>query len=199
MMRSSAFETVSSVAMVTTSILAIVDNIVWVWHRRRGDRCGRLCRPIVVRSPGRRTPNIVDVLTDAEPADKAELYNELGITLKYTPMESVAIKAHPCGVNVRIGGGSYLNPTRFHRRRVRYRCVTSLMMCRTTPRTAPVIYLRDYSPATPWLTSIWITRTPRVSACSTFTATEHGAPVDISCVAVKLFVAIVRRQLCTAH
>ena len=50
--------------------------------------------------------DIVDVLTDAEPADKAELYNELGVTLTYNPDGSVAVKAHPRGVHVRVGGGT---------------------------------------------------------------------------------------------
>ena len=39
--------------------------------------------------------DIVDVLTDAEPADKAELYEELGVTLTYNPGGTVAVKAHP--------------------------------------------------------------------------------------------------------
>ena len=50
--------------------------------------------------------DIVDVLTDAEPADKVELYDELGVTLTYNPGGTAAVKAHPCGVNVRVGGGT---------------------------------------------------------------------------------------------
>ena len=50
--------------------------------------------------------DIVDVLTDAEPADKAELYDELGVTLTYNPGGTVAVKAHPRGVNARVGGGT---------------------------------------------------------------------------------------------
>jgi site-specific DNA recombinase len=50
--------------------------------------------------------DIVDVLADAEPADKAELYDELGVTLEYNPDGTVAVKAQPRGVNVRVGGAT---------------------------------------------------------------------------------------------
>ena len=50
--------------------------------------------------------DIVEVLADAEPADKAELYNELGVSLEYHPDGTVAVKAQPRGVKVRVGGGT---------------------------------------------------------------------------------------------
>jgi hypothetical protein len=50
--------------------------------------------------------DIIDVLADAEPADKAELYNELGVTLPTTSNGTVAVKTHPRGVNVRVRGGT---------------------------------------------------------------------------------------------
>jgi site-specific DNA recombinase len=50
--------------------------------------------------------DIVDVLATAEPADKAELYNELGISLRYDPTGSVAVMAEPRGVQVCVGGGT---------------------------------------------------------------------------------------------
>ncbi len=49
---------------------------------------------------------IIDVLSDAEPADKAELYSELGVSLRYDPDGIVTVQAHPRGVQVRVGGGT---------------------------------------------------------------------------------------------
>jgi site-specific DNA recombinase len=51
--------------------------------------------------------DIVDVLADADPADKAELYNELGVTLRYDPEGMVTVQAHPRGVTVCVGGGTH--------------------------------------------------------------------------------------------
>jgi len=53
--------------------------------------------------------DIVDVLADAEPADKAELYNQLGVSLRYDPAGMVSVQAHPRGVQVRVGGGTCTN------------------------------------------------------------------------------------------
>ena len=50
--------------------------------------------------------DIVDVLADADPADKAEFYNELGVTLRYDPEGMVTVQAHPRGVTVCVGGGT---------------------------------------------------------------------------------------------
>ncbi len=50
--------------------------------------------------------DIVDVLADAEPADKSELYDQLGISLSYDPDGTVSVQAHPRGVQVRVGGGT---------------------------------------------------------------------------------------------
>ncbi len=50
--------------------------------------------------------DIVDVLADADPADKSELYDQLGISLTYDPAGSVTVKALPRGVTVRVGGGT---------------------------------------------------------------------------------------------
>ena len=49
--------------------------------------------------------DIVIVLADAEPTDKAELYNQLGVSLRYDPAGIVSVQAHPRGVQVRVGGG----------------------------------------------------------------------------------------------
>jgi hypothetical protein len=50
--------------------------------------------------------DIVDVLTDADRPDKAELYKELGVTLTYNPDGLVTVKAYPRGVNVRVRRGT---------------------------------------------------------------------------------------------
>ena len=50
--------------------------------------------------------DIVGVLRDADPADKAELYAELGLNLTYHPDGRVAVEALPRGVEVRVGGGT---------------------------------------------------------------------------------------------
>jgi hypothetical protein len=49
--------------------------------------------------------DIVEVLADAEPADKAQLNNELGVSLTYDPTGTVHVQALPRGVQVRVGGG----------------------------------------------------------------------------------------------
>ena len=50
--------------------------------------------------------DIIDVLADAEPADKAELYAELGVKLRYDPSGRVSVEATPDGRKVRVGGGT---------------------------------------------------------------------------------------------
>jgi site-specific DNA recombinase len=50
--------------------------------------------------------DIVSVLTDAEPAARADVYNDLGVHLRYTPDGMVAAQAQPRGVTVRVGGGT---------------------------------------------------------------------------------------------
>ena len=50
--------------------------------------------------------DIVAALAGAEPADKADLYKELGVTLRYDPSGTVAVKVQPRGVTVRVGGPS---------------------------------------------------------------------------------------------
>ena len=50
--------------------------------------------------------DIVDVLADADPADKAELYAELGVSPTYHTDGRVAVEALPRGVQVRVGGGT---------------------------------------------------------------------------------------------
>ena len=49
---------------------------------------------------------IVDVLANADPADKAELYAEMGVSLNYHPDGRVAVEALPRGRDVRVGGGT---------------------------------------------------------------------------------------------
>ncbi len=43
---------------------------------------------------------------DAVPADKAELYGELGVSLTYHSDGRVAVEALPRGAKVRVGGGT---------------------------------------------------------------------------------------------
>jgi site-specific DNA recombinase len=50
--------------------------------------------------------NIVDVPAEADPADKAELYTELAVSLTYHTDGRVAVQALPRGVQVRVGGGT---------------------------------------------------------------------------------------------
>jgi hypothetical protein len=50
--------------------------------------------------------DIVGTLAAADPADKADLYRELGVTLRYDPSGTVAVQAQPRGVSVRVGGGT---------------------------------------------------------------------------------------------
>ena len=50
--------------------------------------------------------DIVATLAKAAPADKADLYNELGVTLRYDTTGSVAVQLQPRGVTVRVGGAS---------------------------------------------------------------------------------------------
>ena len=50
--------------------------------------------------------DIVDVLADAEPQDKTELYDQLGISLAYDPDGTVTVESRPREVTVRVGGGT---------------------------------------------------------------------------------------------
>ena len=50
--------------------------------------------------------DIVGTLAAADPADKADLYRELGVTLRYDPSGTIAVQAQPRGVTVRVGGGT---------------------------------------------------------------------------------------------
>lgn len=50
--------------------------------------------------------DIVEVLATAEPADKAEVYRELGVSLTYDPNGFIQVSALPRGVQVRVGGGT---------------------------------------------------------------------------------------------
>ena len=50
--------------------------------------------------------DIVGVLADAEPDDKAELYEQLGISLAYDPDGTVTVESRPRRVTVRVGGGT---------------------------------------------------------------------------------------------
>jgi hypothetical protein len=48
--------------------------------------------------------DIVSVLAVAEPADKSDLYDQLGISLAYDPDGTVTVESRPRGVTVRVGG-----------------------------------------------------------------------------------------------
>lgn len=50
--------------------------------------------------------DIVAVLADAEAEDKAEVYDQLGISLTYDPDGTVTVESRPRGVTVRVGGGT---------------------------------------------------------------------------------------------
>ena len=50
--------------------------------------------------------DIVGVLADADPADKAEMHGELGVSLTYHPDGRVGVEALPRGVVVRVGEGT---------------------------------------------------------------------------------------------
>ncbi len=49
--------------------------------------------------------DIVEVLAEAEPRDKTELYDQLGISLAYDPDGTVTVESRPRGLPVRVGGG----------------------------------------------------------------------------------------------
>ena len=60
--------------------------------------------------------NIADVLHNADPADKAEVYKGLGLRLRYQPVENTVraevnldphqVNNHPRGGMVRVRGGT---------------------------------------------------------------------------------------------
>lgn len=50
--------------------------------------------------------NIVAVLAETQPSDKAALYKELGVTVTYEPEGTVNVQAQPRGLLVRVGGGT---------------------------------------------------------------------------------------------
>jgi hypothetical protein len=53
--------------------------------------------------------DLLDVLRDADPADKAEVYRQLGVRLTYHPGEArVTVEAQPTGPGTKecVGGGT---------------------------------------------------------------------------------------------
>jgi len=50
--------------------------------------------------------DIVSTLAAADPTDKADLYRELGVSLRYDTSGTVTVRAQPRGVKVRVGGGT---------------------------------------------------------------------------------------------
>jgi site-specific DNA recombinase len=59
-----------------------------------------------VKALVRALQDIVTVLGDAEPADKTELYDQLGISLVYNANGTVTVESRPRGVQVCVGGGT---------------------------------------------------------------------------------------------
>lgn len=59
-----------------------------------------------VKALVRALRDIVSVLAEADPADRSELYDQLGISLHYDPAGSVSVQSHPRGVQVGVGGGT---------------------------------------------------------------------------------------------
>jgi hypothetical protein len=49
---------------------------------------------------------IVDVLAGADPVDKGDLYDKLGISLSYNPSGTVPVSAHARGPQDGVGGAS---------------------------------------------------------------------------------------------
>jgi site-specific DNA recombinase len=50
--------------------------------------------------------DIVEVLAEADPADKGELYRQLGVSLRYRPDGTVSVSTQPRGLQERVGGGT---------------------------------------------------------------------------------------------
>ncbi len=62
--------------------------------------------PEQVKALVKALKGIVSVLAEAEPADKTELYDQLGISLAYDPDGTVTVESQPRRVTVRVGGGT---------------------------------------------------------------------------------------------
>jgi predicted nuclease of predicted toxin-antitoxin system len=71
-----------------------------------GEITGDQLTPEQVKALVTALRGIVDVLADAEPADKSELYDQLGISLAYNPDGTVTVESRPRGVEVCVGGGT---------------------------------------------------------------------------------------------
>jgi hypothetical protein len=87
-------------------------------QRERRDLETQLGRPVPggkltapqVRALVEALRDIVAVLAEADPEDKAELYSGFGVNLTSHPEGRVTVQMKPRGVKVRVGGGT---PTRF--------------------------------------------------------------------------------------
>ena len=66
---------------------------------------GKLTAP-QVRALVEALRDIVAVLAEADPEDKAEVYSGLGVNLTYHPEGRVTVQMKPRGVKVRVGGGT---------------------------------------------------------------------------------------------
>lgn len=60
--------------------------------------------------------DMVNVLADAEPTDKSELYDQLGVSLTYDPDGTVTVESRPRGVQVRVPRSSRRCPPTSGRR-----------------------------------------------------------------------------------
>ncbi len=65
-----------------------------------------------VKAIVRHLRRIVPVLADADPADEAELYGQLGVSLTYHRDGRLAVELLPRGADVRVGGASATPSTR---------------------------------------------------------------------------------------
>lgn len=78
----------------------------WEWTSPRKPQARHQLARSQVKALVRALRDIVDVLADADPTAKAEVYNDLGLKLDYSPDGTVSVEARPRGVIVRVGGGT---------------------------------------------------------------------------------------------
>ncbi len=117
--------------------------------------------------------DIVTVLAEAQPADKSELYDQLGISLAYDPDGTVTVESQPRGLQVRVGGGTTPG--------------TSWVLAQFRPRSAPSSGISRTAASHTWMvTSVSFvvrilealdTRNRRTRGCPEFRGTSVAARV----------------------
>jgi hypothetical protein len=97
---------VSAPTVVATWIAEVERERRRLERELRGKPAARKLTTAEIKALVRQLKDIVAVLTNADPADKRAIYDELGVNLTYHPDGRVQVGAGGRVLRVRVGGGT---------------------------------------------------------------------------------------------